>query len=193
MFVVNPVGRVGGLVVIWKEELKVKKKLFTSFTVELLIEDSEAKIEWWCICAYASADARIRKGQWEVVKRRGSLWGWFWAIMGDLNDITSNEEKWGGNPRVEIRFQDFNHFINSNDLVDIGYDGIPRTWCNNWGNGGEVKKMLDRILETKDWVGKFGKAKCTHVEMVASDHCMLVLDIKPGMRKWKRRFMFDKR
>ncbi|XP_071926239.1 uncharacterized protein [Coffea arabica] len=39
----------------------------------------------------------------------------------------------------------------------------------------------------------FDQAKCLHVETEASDHCMLVLDTKPVGRKWKRRFMFDRR
>ena len=45
--------------------------------------------------------------------------------MGDLNDIRSNGEKWGSKQRVELSFQDLNSFINSNELVDIGFDGVP--------------------------------------------------------------------
>ena len=59
--------------------------------------------------------------------------------------------------------------------------------------GGEVKERIDRILGTQDWREKFAKATCLHVETEASDHCMLVLDTQPGGRRWKRRFVFDKR
>ena len=55
----------------------------------------------------------------------------------------------GGIQRAEVRFQDFNSFINTNELVNIGFEGIPWTWCNNWGNEGEVKKRLDRILGSR--------------------------------------------
>ncbi|XP_027090153.2 uncharacterized protein [Coffea arabica] len=183
----------GGLAVLWKQELRVKKVLFTSFTIELLIEDEETRVNWWCICVYASTDVGIRREQWEVVTRKSVLWGEYWAVIGDFNDITSNDEKWGGIKRAEIRFQDFTSFINKNELVDIGFEGVPWTWCNNWGNGGEMKERLDRIMGTRGWVGKFDKAKCLHIETEASDHCMLLLDIRPGERKWKRRFMFDRR
>ena len=101
-----------------------------------------------------------------------------------------NEE---GIQRAKVRFQDLNSLINTNELVDIGFEGIPWTWCNNWGHEGEVNEMLDRILGTRDWIGMFDKAKCLHVETEASDHCMLVLDTKLVRRKWKRRFMFDRR
>lgn len=187
VFVVDPVGTAGGLAVLWKKELVVKKTLFTSFTIEVLIEDGEAKCEWWCICVYASADSGIRQEQWEVISRK------YWAIMGDMNDIVSNSEKWGGNQRSEGRLQDFRSFINDNELVDIGYEGKPWTWSNNWGNEGEVKERIDRILGTKDWVEKMGKAKCLHVDTEASDHCMLVLDTRPARRRGKKRFMFDRR
>ncbi|XP_071917167.1 uncharacterized protein [Coffea arabica] len=183
VFVVDLVGRAGGLAVIWKQELRVKRVLLTSFTIELLIEDTEFGFDWWCICAYASSDAGIRKEQWNVIYRRSAMWGEHWAIMGDLNDITSNGEKWGGNLRAEVRFQDFNSFINNNELVDIGFEGVSWTWCNNWGNEGEVKERLDRILGTKEWIRKMDKAKCLHVKTEALDHCMLVLDTNPGGKK----------
>ena len=93
VFVVDHVGKAGGLAVMWKQELRVKKVLFSSFTIELQIEDEETRVNWWCICVYASTDVGIRREQWEVVTRRSALWGEYWAVMGDFNDITSNDEK----------------------------------------------------------------------------------------------------
>ena len=43
---VDPVGKAGGLAVFWKQELMVKKVLFTNFTIELLIEDDETRVNW---------------------------------------------------------------------------------------------------------------------------------------------------
>ncbi|XP_071905964.1 uncharacterized protein [Coffea arabica] len=40
---------------------------------------------------------------------------------------------------------------------------------------------------------KFEKATCEHVEMEASDHCLLILNTNPQKRKVKRRFYFDQR
>ncbi|XP_071905810.1 uncharacterized protein [Coffea arabica] len=188
-----PSGLAGGLAMLWKQELKVKKVLFTSFTIELLIDDSEIGAEWWCIYVYASADASIRREQWKVIARRRCIWGESWAIMGDLNDIRSNAEKWGGRQRADVSFQDFNSFINGNELVDISYERVPWTWCNNWKREGEMKERIDRILGNKGWIRKFGKANCAHIEAEASDHCILLLDTKLERKKWKRRFVFDRR
>ena len=104
LFVVDPVGMARGLAVMWKEEVLVKKVLFTSFTIELLIVDRDTNLEWWCVCIYASPDDSVRKAQWEVITRRSQLWGESWAIMGDMNDIVSNGEKWGGRERADSSF-----------------------------------------------------------------------------------------
>ncbi|XP_071915285.1 uncharacterized protein [Coffea arabica] len=152
LFVVDPVGLASGLAVLWKKELLDKKVLFSSFTIELLIDDKEAEVEWWCVCVYASTDVRIRREQWKVIVRRSCLWGDAWAIMGDLNNITSNNEKWGGRLRSDMSFLDFKSFINDNELQDIGFEGVPWTWCNNWDSEGEVKKRIDRILGSRGWI-----------------------------------------
>ena len=56
-----------------------------------------------------------------------------------------------------------------------------------------MKERLDRILGTKGWIEKIENAKCIHVETEALDHCILVLDTKPVEKRWKKRFIFDKR
>ncbi|XP_071905925.1 uncharacterized protein [Coffea arabica] len=193
LFVVDPVGIAGGLAVIWKKDIQVKSILFTSFTIELLIGDHRGGRDWWCVCVYASTDDKIREQQWRVLERRTQVWGECWALMGDLNDITSNGEKWGGRIRPASSFESFNGFINRTALIDLGFVGVPWTWCNNWNKEGEIKERIDRVLGTRQWCGNFGKARVTHVETEASDHCALVLDLTPVETPRKRRFTFDRR
>ena len=52
-------------------------------------------------------------------------------VTGDMNDILSNDEKWGGNLRGERSFRMFRSFVNKNQLIDISFEGIPWTWFNN--------------------------------------------------------------
>ncbi|XP_071918889.1 uncharacterized protein [Coffea arabica] len=118
--------------------------------------------------------------------------------MGDFNDITSNRKKWGGNLRAEVRFQDFNSLINNNELVDISFEGVPWTWCNNWGNEGEVKErgkmwkkrfMFDRRwLLNKDIKEVVGKAWGEHQQ-----ECRLyrvqckIKKVRIDLLSWSRR------
>ena len=48
-----------------------------------------------------------------------------------MNDILSNKEKWGGVKRLENNFREFRNFIRSKQLIDIGFEGKPWTWCDN--------------------------------------------------------------
>ncbi|XP_071909826.1 uncharacterized protein [Coffea arabica] len=69
----------------------------------------------------------------------------------------------------------------------------PWTWCNNWGNEGEIKQRLDRAMSSADWFKTFENAKCSHIKTYASNHCALMIDTKPTVERKKRRFFFDKR
>ena len=87
-----------------------------------------------------------------------------------MNDITTNEEKWRGNKRSEKSLSVLTSFISNNQLVDIGFEARPWTWCNNWGQERDVKGRLDRILSNKEWRAKHRKAKCNHIQNEALDH-----------------------
>lgn len=129
-----------------------------------------------------------------MIGQRKTLWGDKWILAGDFNDIISNKEKWGGSTRSDRTFKDFKEFISDNELIDLGFDGHPWTWSNNWENGGEIRQRLDRALCNKGWNQLFDSAKCSHVETVGSDHSMLLLDTCPQQsRRKKNRFSFDKR
>ncbi|XP_027148760.1 uncharacterized protein LOC113749274 [Coffea eugenioides] len=193
LFVVDPIGRSGGLAVMWRKDVQIKRVLYTDFTIELCIEDLSRKISWWLVCIYANVDDAIREKQWKIIESRRALWGNRWLLAGDMNDILSNDEKWGGLLRPERSFKQFRDFIRTNELIDIGFEGKPWTWSNNWDKEGEVKERLDRMLGSRAWRRKFEKAKCCHIHNEASDHCMLLLHTEPSGRKWRRRFYFDRR
>ena len=55
------------------------------------------------------------------------IWVQNWVLAGDMNDILSNEEKWSGRRRPERSFRTFRNFVNNNQLIDIGFEGIPWT------------------------------------------------------------------
>ncbi|XP_071916268.1 uncharacterized protein [Coffea arabica] len=104
-----------------------------------------------------------------------------------MNDILSNDEKWGGSRRPERSFQTFRDFVNNNKLIDIGFEGIPWTWSNNWEEEKKIKERLDRVLCSRHWRRENGKAKCLYIENDASDHAILLFDTDSKGGKWKRR------
>ena len=163
--VVESMNKSGGMIVMWNNEVKVLDVLTTAFTMEVHIMDTKTNVDWWFIGIYASTDDQIRRNQWRVIERRKELWGQRWLILGDFNDITSNEEKWGGGRRrEECSFKDFRHFINQNGLIDLGFEGNPWTLSNHWTREGEIKQRLDRALGSSDWSQQFDRASVKHIE-----------------------------
>ena len=130
----------------WKQEVKIIEIHKRAFTIEAHIVDHSQHTDWWLIGIYASCDVATRKNQWKVLNERKRLWGQRWIVAGDFNDIVSNEEQWGGRRREEWTFRDFKQFIADNELIDVGFDGNPWTWCNNW-------KMKEKL--NKGWIECF--------------------------------------
>ena len=107
-----------------------------------------------------------------------------------MNDIVNNDEKWGGIRRLESSFRKLKSFIRVNELIDIGFESLSWTWCNNWEEECEIKERLDRIMVSRRWKKDHRKAKCIHIQNEASDHCMLLLDTKPGCKKMEEEVLF---
>ncbi|XP_071906076.1 uncharacterized protein [Coffea arabica] len=190
---VDSMHRSGGMALFWKQEVNVIAVNKTVFTIEAHIVDRSKQIEWWLVGIYASCDAAVRKNQWQVLNARKWPWGQKWIVAGDFNDIVSNDEKWRGRRRDEWSFRDFKQFIDDNEPVDVGFDGNPWTWCNNWENEGEIKQRLDRMLCTFTWFQSFDNTRCKHIDNYSYDHSMLVVDTEPEENKRRKKFIFDKR
>ena len=63
---------------------------------------------------YANTNDQIREQQWKTIENRTAVWGMNWMGAGDMNDILSNDEKWGGNLRGERSIRMFRSFVNKN-------------------------------------------------------------------------------
>ncbi|XP_071939977.1 uncharacterized protein [Coffea arabica] len=149
-------GRAGGLALFWKEGVVLLEVQGSDWYIAAKVVDNETNDSWWFVGVYASTEGRVRKHQWDFIEEKKREWGEKWAVMGDFNDICSNGEKWGGNERSEGSLRDFKGFISENELVDIGFVGVPWTWCNTWEGEGEVKERPlptngGHKTATKDW------------------------------------------
>ena len=78
---------------------------------------------WILGVIYASTCFRKRRKVWDMVGSCISI-GQPVSLMGDFNVICSGQEKMGGKCyRETIERSEFKNFINSNDLIDLGFTG----------------------------------------------------------------------
>lgn len=147
----------------------------------------------WAVFVYASNKSKERAEQWEGLSKKKSQWGENWILGGDFNEIRHPLEKQGGRVRHEDSCKAFQDFIQKMNMEEVEVQGRQSTWANNWKEEGYIEARLDRFFGAVQWLLANGKAIVKHVDRYASDHCMLLLDTKPEMRKKKKRFYFDRR
>ncbi|GER38816.1 RNA-directed DNA polymerase (reversetranscriptase)-related family protein [Striga asiatica] len=147
----------------------------------------------WAIFVYASVEQEERKSQWQMLIRHHLRWGDLWFIGGDFNDILSNEEKNRGLVRSESSFHAFKNFTQILGVLECPFIGHPFTWSNGRQGSDFVEEKLDRFLLSPNWLLQYPKSFVTHVQMVSSDHHLLVLQTEVLEEKKRKIFCFDNR
>ena len=86
--------------------------------------------------------------------------------------------------------QGFRDVINECGFLDLGFRGLPFTWCNNRRGSATTWLKLDRFMATNDWVMRFNSVVVDHMESTASDHKPLCLNLHPMTTPRPRHWLF---
>lgn len=113
-FSVPPVGRSGGLSLMWKEEVDVK---ILEHSCNLIDTEVNFKgVSSFISFIYGPPALEYRSAFWnklsDVEKGQDSSW----LVTGDFNEILDNTEKTGGPSRWEGSFTPFRSFVSQNGL-----------------------------------------------------------------------------
>ncbi|KAH0771678.1 hypothetical protein KY290_015659 [Solanum tuberosum] len=100
-----------------------------------------------------------------------------WCTIGDVNVITSTEEKQGGVPYTMNKIFDFLSVIEACGLMNLGYSGHHFTWCNQRATEARVWKRLDRTMTNDKCLEHMPQTTITHLPAVGSDHNLLLMEI----------------
>ncbi|XP_072061977.1 uncharacterized protein [Arachis hypogaea] len=103
----------------------------------------------------------------------------------DMEVLNQNEKK-GGNLVVLSQAESFIEAIQSNSLLDLGFDGHPFTWSNGKSGDRNIQERLDRALANVEWKELFSMTTVHHLEMFKSDHSLILIDSQGEKRKRKR-------
>ncbi|KAI5324876.1 hypothetical protein L3X38_033949 [Prunus dulcis] len=90
---------------------------------------------------YGNPDSSQRKHSWDLLHRLASVSSLPWICMGNFNEIISNVEKVGGNPRPQWQMDDFKEAIYDCCLKEIPFLGSPFTWSRGSGRSLMLKTM----------------------------------------------------
>ncbi|MCI22403.1 endonuclease/exonuclease/phosphatase family protein, partial [Trifolium medium] len=147
-------GRSGGLAVMWKDNVKCKVMNYSRNFINLIIEDGE-KGDWRLTCYYGYPERGRRKQAWDLLRELRGMSPLPWCVIGDFNDLLSQEDKRGLHPHPNWLCAGFQSAVNDCDLTDIKLEGYPYTWIKSRGTNHVIEERLDRALVSSEWLEHF--------------------------------------
>ncbi|KAK4731472.1 hypothetical protein R3W88_024460 [Solanum pinnatisectum] len=125
---------------------------------------------------YAKCKEHMRRPLWDRLLHFSSR-DIPWCTIGDFNVITNMDEKTRGMPYNMNKSLEFISVIEACGLIDLGYTGLPYTWCNQRNAQARVWKRLDRSMVNDKWLETMPQTTIEHLSSVGSDHSPLLLEM----------------
>ena len=102
----------------------------TEQEIHVIIKLLSSNLSWILTCIYASPRFVERKLLWGNLSNVALLHDLPWVILGDFNELLSNDDKSGGNPINMNRALRFKDCLDLCGMIDLGFHGARYTWVN---------------------------------------------------------------
>ncbi|XP_035544552.1 uncharacterized protein LOC118347963 [Juglans regia] len=167
----------GGLMVLWKKEDQVELLNYSQWHINLWVKGRRGEDDWLLTGFYGNPDASKREKSWELLKELKPQEGIAWCVVGDFNEIISQDEKVGGRERSEGQMTRFREGLEWAGLYDMGWIGNKFTWSNGHEDHTFIKERLDRGVANQRWMCRFMERMVEILGTQVSDHKALVLTV----------------
>ena len=183
---VDPTSYSGSIWLLWNESPTFFVEIITrsEHRIHALVKVHSPSVSFLLTAVYAPPQFHKRKLFWEYFQNLARHISLPWVLLGDFNDMISDDEKLGGLPVNRTRISAFRNCMDNCGLMNLGFHGPGFTWTNKslcWQT--TIKERLDRGLGNAEWATFFPSAELHHLPRVKSDHCLILLSTDP--REWK--------
>lgn len=170
-------GYSGGILVAWSKTLgRVSPLAGFRHALHLIISHNSLG-NWIVSIFYNALYLHSQCSLWLELSKMSSL-NIPWLIVGDFNDIVTNNEHKG--VRFSYYSRKTSYFLNlidDNNLLDLYFIGPKYTWCNNQNGMAQLWARLDHCLVNMSWSSKLSNYTLRHLVRIFSDHGPLLLSI----------------
>lgn len=135
LFVVEPVGRSGGLALLWKRQNFLEIFNYSRHHINAIIRDEDGSSGWKFTGFIGNPNIAKRSESWDLLRHLKSFQPSAWLCAGDFNEIIEQSEKEGAALRRNSQMNNFRMALEDCDLSDLGFTGPQYTWCNNKSDG----------------------------------------------------------
>ncbi|XP_074355881.1 uncharacterized protein LOC141695541 [Apium graveolens] len=127
LITVDPIGKSGGLALMWteKDQAELLSLSQNHIDVKVCLTDM---MEWRLTGFYGEPDRSKRRSTWNLLRNLARDANLPWCLQGDLNNVSSTEDKRGGEPYPEWLINGYNEAVHDAILVDLELLGHPFTW-----------------------------------------------------------------
>ncbi|XP_058762667.1 uncharacterized protein LOC131636038 [Vicia villosa] len=186
---VDVVARSGGLAVLWKDSVNCNVVNFSRNFVNLVVKD-ELHEKWRLTCYYGYPERHRRREAWDMLRELRDMLTAPWCVIGDFNDLLSQQEKVGIHLHPNWLCAGFRDVVSECNLLDVPMEGHPFTWIKSRGTPHVIEERLDRALVTQDWLDIYPAAKLSNLLASHSDHSPILLQCEPYRRQRSQPYSF---
>jgi hypothetical protein len=187
VFVVDPIGRSGGLAFLWNSESTVEVYNYSRRHINIVVKDGDNN-PWWKLTGfYGNPVCARRADSWELLKFLSTCHPVPWLCAGDFNEVVTQEEKEGSNLRKESQMTGFREALEVCRLGDLGFSGSPFTWSNRRSDGTFTKERLDRAVANLEWCSLFPSSAVDVLAARTSDHSPVLVSFSSYPRRSQSR------
>lgn len=189
-FVVDRIGRSGGLAIMWKRSVDYHVVGSSSNYIDVWIAENGTQ-QWRLTCFYGFPERNRRSDSWNLIRDLATRSNLPWCIFRDFNDMLYDADKMGRVVHPPGLLDGFRAAIEDSELVELELTGGKYTWEKSRGTPDFVRERLDRAFANKQWWNKFPLCKLTMTNVVKSDHDPITLEllsVQIPMKKFRFRF-----
>ncbi|KAA3478899.1 reverse transcriptase [Gossypium australe] len=104
---IGSMGSKGGLSLGWRGNSLIKLISFSSFHIDVEVNDTDCGNKWRLTGFYGNPDARGRSESWNLLNHLSPSNSLPWVVLGDFNEIANSFEKKGGRRHSERQMSAF--------------------------------------------------------------------------------------
>ncbi|XP_021843231.1 uncharacterized protein [Spinacia oleracea] len=134
---VDAQGFSGGIWVYWKPELVTINPIEQHNQYITMEITRNGETPWYFTAIYASPDPTKRHELWQNLEEFAHTNGKPWMLAGDFNETRYGWERNSSCSETTRRSVRFNHWIESNQLLEVEFSGPSHTWAR--GNSVETR------------------------------------------------------
>ncbi|KAK6156521.1 hypothetical protein DH2020_010769 [Rehmannia glutinosa] len=168
---VPPVGRSGGLALLWRQNIDVSLRGFNNHFIDAHV--TLASMKFRLTGVYGQPDTSKRRVFWNSFRTLFPRTNEPWICMGDFNEVLRQNEFVGSHPRASWQISLFRDAIDFCDLSDMGFCGSKFTWQRLLVHPRTQRARLDRYLCNPTFRSVFPWYRIHNIPSFSSDHAFV--------------------